>query len=386
MGAPPPGPVPESPWWRARRDALLALADAQTPRYVYDLETVRARARALLGAVPADRALYAVKANDHPEILRALADEGLDPECVSLGEVEHVLGAWPGVRPGRVLYTPNFAGRAEVERALGLGVRATVDNAATLEAWAEVWAGHDVMVRVDPGVGKGHHDHVKTAGQGSKFGVAPADLGALAEAARRHGVRVVGLHAHVGSGVDEPGAWAETARVLAAHAEAHFPDVGALDVGGGIPVPTGGAAPFDLGAAGRALDAFRAERPRFRVWVEPGRYLVAEAGVLLARVTQVKRKGRLRYVGLDAGMNSLVRPALYGAHHDVVNLTRLGEPDAGPAEVVGPICESADVFGRGRPLPETREGDVVLIDTVGAYGAVMASRYNRRDPAAEAVL
>ena len=119
------------------------------------------------------------------------------------------------------------------------------------------------------------------------------------------------------------------------------------------------------------------------VWVEPGRYLVAEAGVLLARVTQVKRKGALRYVGLDAGMNSLVRPALYGAHHDVVNLTRLGEPAAGPAEVVGPICESADVFGRGRDLPETHEGDVLLIDTAGAYGAVMASRYNRRRPAAE---
>ena len=375
-----------TPWWRARRDALLALADERTPRYVYDLETVRQRARALRAAVPADRALYAVKANDHPAVLRAVVEEGLDPECVSVFEVEHVLATLPDLDAARILYTPNFAPRAEVEAALARGVRATLDNAATLDTWAEVWAGRDVFVRVDPGVGKGHHDHVKTAGETSKFGVAAADLEGLAARARALGVRVVGLHAHVGSGVDEAGTWAETARTLAAHADALFPEARVLDVGGGIPVPTGGQPAFDLAEAGRLLAAFRAERPAFEVWVEPGRYLVADAGVLLARVTQVKRKGRLRYVGLDAGMNSLVRPALYGAHHDAVNLTRLGEPDAGLAEIVGPICESSDVLGHDRPLPETCEGDVVLIDTAGAYGAVMASHYNRRPPADETAI
>ena len=318
--------------------------------------------------------------------MRALVAEGLRPECVSLDEVTYVLELFPELDPAEVLYTPNFAPRAEVEAALAAGVRVTLDNAATLDAWADVWRGREVFVRVDPGVGKGHHAHVRTAGTASKFGVAADDLAGLAERARQLDARVVGLHAHVGSGVDEPGAWAETARTLAAHADAHFPEARVLDVGGGLPVPTGGAAPFDLAAAGRALAAFREARPEFEVWVEPGRYLVAEAGVLLARVTQVKQKGDVRYVGLDAGMNSLVRPALYGAHHDVVSLSRPDVPDAGPAEIVGPICESGDAFARARPFPEAAEGDVVLIDTAGAYGAVMASRYNRRAPAEEVAI
>ena len=373
-------------WWRDRRDDLLALAAEQTPRYVYDLSTIRARARALRAVVPADRALYAVKANGHPEVIAALAAEGLGLECVSLGEIEYVRSLLPGLDPASILYTPNFASRSEVRAALTTGVRVTLDNAATLDAWSDVWSGHDVFVRVDPGVGKGHHDHVRTAGRRSKFGVDAEDLAGLAAAACQHGVRIVGLHAHVGSGVDETEVWAQTARTLAAHADAHFPDVRVLDVGGGLPVPTGGAPPFDLRAAGEALAAFRRDRPAFEVWVEPGRYLVAEGGVLLTRVTQVKRKGEVRFVGLDAGMNSLMRPALYGAHHDVVNLSRLDAPDEGPAEIVGPICETGDAFAHARPFPEAAEGDVVLIDTAGAYGAVMASNYNRRSPAGEVSL
>ncbi|WP_412068769.1 alanine racemase [Rubrivirga sp. IMCC43871] len=375
--------MPDTPWWHDHRDALLTLAAERTPRYVYHIDTARERARSLRAAVPFTRPLYAVKANGHPDLVRALAAEGLRPECVSLAEVEYVRELLPGVDAGDILFTPNFAPRAEVEAALALGVRVTLDNAASLDDWAEVWAGHDVFVRVDPGEGKGHHAHVRTAGTASKFGVAAADLPTLAETARRRGVRIVGLHAHVGSGVDETDAWASTARTLAAHADAHFPDATVLDVGGGIPVPTGGAAPFDLAAAGAALAAFHAERPEFELWVEPGRFLVAEAGVLLARVTQVKRKGDVRYVGLDAGMNSLVRPALYQAHHDIVNLSRLGAADAGPAEIVGPICETGDAFAHGRPFPDAAEGDVVVVATAGAYGAVMASSYNRRPPADE---
>ncbi len=373
------------PWWHTRRAALLELATEQTPRYVYDLDTVRAQARRLRAAVPANRYLYAVKANGHPDVIRALSEEGLHPECVSLAEIEHVRDTL-GVDPADVLYTPNFAPRLEVQAALEAGVRVTIDNAATLETWGDMWAGHDVFVRVDPGVGKGHHAHVRTAGATSKFGVDASDLEGLAAGARERGVRVIGLHAHVGSGVDETDVWAQTAHILAAHADAHFPDVRILDVGGGLPVPTGGMAPFDIEAAGRALALFRAERPTFEIWVEPGRFLVADAGVLVTRVTQVKRKGDVRYVGLDAGMNSLVRPALYGAHHDIVNLTRLGEPDLGPAELVGPICETGDAFAHGRPFPHAAEGDVVVIGTAGAYGAVMASHYNRRAPAEEMVL
>jgi diaminopimelate decarboxylase/aspartate kinase len=374
------------PWWRTRRDDLLALAATGTPRYVYSRRALSEHAARLRAAVPADRALYAVKANSHPEVIATLAAQGLDPECVSIHEVEHVLRTLPDLPPARILYTPNFAPRVEVERAAALGVQITLDNATLLTAWPDLWAGRDLFVRVDPGTGKGHHAHVRTAGDHSKFGIAPGDLPEVARAATALGARVIGLHAHVGSGVDETQTWATTARTLAAHADAHFPEVRTLDVGGGLPVATGGATPFDLEAAGRALAAFRSERPAFAVWVEPGRFLVAEAGVLLARVTQTKDKGDVPYVGLDAGMNTLVRPALYGAHHDIYNLTRIDEAPASRYTVVGPICESGDAFGTNMPLPLCREGDVVLIDTAGAYGAAMSSRYNLRPLAEETML
>ena len=128
------------------------------------------------------------------------------------------------------------------------------------------------------------------------------------------------------------------------------------------------------------------EYPALEIWLEPGRFLVAAAGVLLARVTQTKRKGDVRYVGVATGMNSLIRPALYGAYHEIVNLTRLDMPATEVVNVVGPICESADVLGHDRLLPPTEEGDVLLLATAGAYGHVMSSNYNLREPAEELLL
>lgn len=160
-----------------------------------------------------------------------------------------------------------------------------------------------------------------------------------------------------------------------------------LDLGGGLGVPAWPGAPaFDVEAAAEPLAAFKDAHPGLELWLEPGRYLVAEAGVLLARVTQLKEKGGVRFVGLDAGMNALLRPSLYGAYHEIVNLSRLDAPPAWTAEVVGPICESGDVLGHARRLPESEEGDVVLLATAGAYGRVMASAYNLRPPPEESVL
>jgi diaminopimelate decarboxylase/aspartate kinase len=166
-----------------------------------------------------------------------------------------------------------------------------------------------------------------------------------------------------------------------------FPDVRVLDLGGGLGVPDrpgqSGLALMELDAS---LSAVKRAHPEFQLWLEPGRYLVARAGVLLARATQLKGKGELRYLGVDAGMNSLIRPALYGAHHEIVNLTRHGEAAAARYTVVGPICESGDVLGLDRQLPETHEGDVLLVADTGAYGHAMASRYNLREPALESLL
>jgi diaminopimelate decarboxylase/aspartate kinase len=204
--------------------------------------------------------------------------------------------------------------------------------------------------------------------------------------ARDNGTRIVGLHAHTGSGVFDVRTWVDTARALASVAR-DLPDVRVLDIGGGIGVPERTAQPaVDLGTLNHELSGFRAAEPRFELWMEPGRYVVAAAGVLLARVTQIKGKGEVQYLGVATGMNSLIRPALYGAYHEIVNLSRLDRPTDQVFNVVGPICESADVLGHDRMLPDTAEGDVLLIANAGAYGRAMSSQYNLRAPAEEVVV
>ncbi|HVH33713.1 MAG TPA: bifunctional aspartate kinase/diaminopimelate decarboxylase, partial [Tahibacter sp.] len=188
------------------------------------------------------------------------------------------------------------------------------------------------------------------------------------------------------SGILDAQHWREVYAQLAALAQ-RFTRIEAINIGGGLGVPArADEASLDLAALDVCLAEIKQAYPQFELWLEPGRYLVAEAGVLLARVTQTKRKGDYCYVGVDTGMNSLIRPALYEAWHEIVNLTRLDEAADTLYQVVGPICESGDVLGSNRRLPECREGDVILIAQAGAYGATMASRYNLREPAAEAVI
>jgi diaminopimelate decarboxylase/aspartate kinase len=373
-------------WWRHRPDELLALARERSPRYVYSIAHVRKQARALREVPAADRWLYALKANPHPAILRALAGEGFSFECVSMAEVDAVRTAIANFAPERILFTPNFAPRAEYAAALDAGVRVTLDALHPLAEWGELFAGREIHLRVDLGVGRGHHDKVKTGGAASKFGVALDQVDEFRALARRHDTRIVGLHAHLGSGILDPAHWRSVHADLASLAEA-FSRIESLDIGGGLGVPARpDEAPLDLVVLGEMLGEVKRAYPQFKLWLEPGRYLVADAGVLLARVTQTKRKGSVRYVGVDAGMNSLIRPALYEAWHEIVNLSRLDESGGELVQVVGPICESGDVLGSNRRLPPCREGDVILIAQAGAYGAVMASHYNLRAPAEEVVL
>lgn len=377
--------TPAPAWWESRREALLAEAQ-ESPVYVYAASVVRERALGLKAMRHVDRWFYAIKANAHPALLRHIVGLGFGLECVSAGEVEHALSSVPGLKPEQILFTPNFAPKAEYALAASRGILTTLDNLDILERWPELWRGREVMLRFDLGRGRGHHDKVKTGGAASKFGIAAADAARARKAAQAAGARVIGLHAHLGSGILDSAHWRDVHVDLAALAE-QFPEVAVLDLGGGLGVPMqGDERALDLGALDQALAEVRAAYPQFRLWMEPGRYLVAEAGVLLARVTQCKQKSGVSFLGLDAGMNTLLRPALYDAWHEIVNLSR--HPlDAAAAriryQVCGPICESGDILGRDRWLPQSAEGDVVLIAVAGAYGAVMASRYNLRPPVRE---
>jgi diaminopimelate decarboxylase/aspartate kinase len=373
-------------WWLVKRAELLDSLGSETSAFVYDLEAVRLAARALKRMKSLARIHYSVKANPNAHLLQVLRSEGLEFECVSRGEAERVRQLFPDLAPERILYTPNFAPRAEYAWALSAGVRITVDNTYVLAVWPQLFRGRDIFVRVDTGVGRGHHSYVRAAGTHSKFGVPLQELPELAKLARAAGAHVMGLHAHVGSGIFDVSTWNHTARLLA-EAAAHFPELSVINVGGGLGVPESpDHAAVDLTRLDALLQSVRREYPQLKIWLEPGRYLVAAAGVLLTRVTQLKTKGDICFVGVATGMNSLIRPALYGSYHDIVNLTRIEQPATQLVNVVGPICESADVLGHDRLLPETREGDVLLVANAGAYGRAMSSEYNLRAPAVELFL
>jgi bifunctional diaminopimelate decarboxylase / aspartate kinase len=334
-----------------------------------------------------DRVFYAMKANSHPAILKAVVEEGVGIECVSLAEARHAREAVPELKPEQMLLTPNFAGREEYCQALAEGLRLTVDNLYVLEHWGSDLAGHEIFLRLDPGSGLGHHKMVRTAGSHAKFGIPLAEIERVASLCQAHDIRVVGLHAHTGSGILHADNWHRSLTTLG-EAARELPDVRYIDLGGGLGVPDrANELPLDLAALDAGLARLKHELTRpVEIWLEPGRYLVSQAGVLLARVNQSKGKGEVRYVGIATGMNSLIRPALYGAWHEIVNLSRLGEPGDHVYNVVGPICETGDLLGLDRLLPECREGDIMLIANAGAYGAVMASRYNLREPAEEVVI
>jgi diaminopimelate decarboxylase/aspartate kinase len=383
MNAPPDG---DRAWWHRQREKLLAALGTRACAYIYHLATVTAQARILRAIRSLERVSYAIKANPHPEILRTIEREGLSFECVSQGELEHVMQVLPGVAKERLYFTPNFAARDEYAWALEMHVALTVDNLHVLCEWDGLFRGREIFVRIDPGRGHGHHPKVRTAGAHSKFGIPLAEIDALQAAAQAAGATVAGLHAHLGSGNLDVQSWAGSGEILAQIAS-RFPGVRVLNLGGGLGVPDrSGEPPLDLAALEATLDALRSRHPGYTLWMEPGRYLVADAGVLLARVTQLKGKGAIQYAGIATGMNSLVRPALYSAYHEIVNLTRLDEPATRLYDIVGPICESGDVLGQGRLLPRTREGDVLLIANAGAYGHAMSSHYNLRPPAEELVI
>ena len=377
---------PAGPWWEHRRDELLAIGARESAAYVYDLPTISGQMQRLMAIEPVDRVFFAMKANSNPDILRQVRADGGGFECVSPGELNRVFGLFDDLSPDEVLFTPNFAPREEIADALERGVHVTLDSLYPLREWGDLFAGREVLVRVDPGWGSGHHEKVVTGGEHAKFGIPLFELDELVARTAELGVKVIGVHTHSGSGILDAGHWSTIARTLTRLIPA-LPDVRIVNVGGGLGIPERPGQPsLDMAALAAGLTTVRESHPDVEFWIEPGRFVVAEAGVLLAKVNQVKGKAETRYVGVATGMNSLIRPALYGAYHHIINLTRLGEPAVGNTQVVGPICESGDRLGNDRALPETREGDILLIDTAGAYGYVMSSNFNLRAPAVEVAL
>lgn len=373
-------------WWKDKRDTLLSMMEDKGSSYVYDLETVKRYAGFIQNLDAVSFELYAMKANANVEVLRIFNDLGFGFECVSLGEVKKVLELFPDIDTQKILFTPNFAPRSEYEEGLALGVNVTLDNIYPLQQWPKLFKDKELFLRIDPGHGGGHHEHVKTGGVQSKFGIPRFELPELKELLEVHNISVKGLHAHIGSGIKDPQSWKDIAVILHQVAE-ELGGVDILDLGGGFGIQENETqASLDIEEVNSSLKQFKEAHPQYDLWVEPGRFLVATAGVLLSRVTQLKGKGEMQYVGIETGMNSFIRPALYGARHTIVNLSKLDHPTNQTVNIVGPICESGDKLGIDRLFPNSEEGDVILIANTGAYGKVMSSNYNLRDPAEEQII
>lgn len=344
-----------------------------TPLYVTSAATVRARFRTVREAFPAAEICYAAKANGNPHLLRLLRGLGACVDTVSLGEVAAAEVA--GFGADEIVYTGVFPPDGELEAVARRGVRINVNSESDVERLARLGPPGEVGLRVNPRIGAGHHAHVVTGGPGAKFGVPLERAAGAYGRAREAGLRMTGLHMHIGSGIREPGPILEGVAALAdllheLRSGGH--PVELVDVGGGWAVPhRPGESALPLG---ELAEGIRTRLPDdVRLAVEPGRYLVAESTVFLTRVTSVQPP----FVGVDAGLNTLLRPSLYDAYHHVTSLEDRGGPER-TVHLVGPICETADVLGRDRVLPDPRSGDLLAVHTAGAYGHVMASRYNGR--------
>jgi diaminopimelate decarboxylase len=370
-------------------EPLRDIADEHgTPTYVVDLDRVEANAARLQAAFAGADIAYAVKANTSRAVLERLAAAGVDAECAAAGEVKRALDA--SFPAERVRYTAVNPPARDLDYVLGTDAAAdltvTVGAEDTLNRVTERGFDGRLCVRVNPGVGAGHHEKVSTGAE-PKFGVPYERAAAVCEQAREVG-DLVGIHAHVGSGVSGDDLAAHRAMVdRMGELAREVGDLSFVAVGGGFGVPYRETeSPLDLDAVARSTrDALGDVNARLAI--EPGRYFVADAGVLLTTVNTVKSTPETTVVGIDAGMTTLARPALYDAYHAVQSLEP-DRPEKKPTrvELAGPVCETADVLGRDRRLPAPTRGDLLAVGNAGAYGYEMASNYNSRPrPAVVAV-
>lgn len=377
---------------------LNRIADAVgTPTWVYGAGTMRARYRALAQALTRaglDAELhYAMKANDNLAVIRLFAAEGSGADVVSEGELRRARAA--GVPPAHIV----FSGVGKSERDLRLALaedigQINVESAEELDILSALAAGMGRMariaLRVNPDVDAATHAKIATGRAGDKFGIPWADAAALyARAATLPGIAPVGLATHIGSQILSLApfrtAYARIA-ALVTDLRAAGQTVETVDCGGGLGIPyRDEPAPGPDGLAGALRAAFHNLDVRLKL--EPGRWLVAPAGVLLSTVVLIKHTQGTRFVVLDAAMNDLVRPAMYEAWHGVVPLSAADAvAPVAPADIVGPVCETGDTFARNRLLPMLQRNARVAILDAGAYGSVMSSTYNARPLAAEVMV
>ncbi|WP_339607485.1 diaminopimelate decarboxylase [uncultured Roseivirga sp.] len=361
-----------------------------SPLYVYDAEKIEAQFKKLTSAFSGVKmkVKYATKALTNISILKLLRSIGSELDCVSIQEVH--MGLKAGFKADQILYTPNCVSFSEIKKAVDLGVMINLDNISILEQFGNEF--HNtvpVCIRLNPHIMAGGNKKISTGHADSKFGISIYQLQHITRVVNTYGLNVTGLHMHTGSDILDAEVFLRAAAILFDAAK-NFKDLEFIDFGSGFKVGYKEAdIVTDIEELGEKLSAafksFCKEYGReLEMWFEPGKFLVSESGVFLTKTNVVKTTPATVFVGVDSGMNHLIRPMMYDSYHEIMNLSN---PNGTKRiyTVVGYICET-DTFGLDRKMSEVKEGDVIAFKNAGAYSFSMASNYNSRLKPAEVLI
>jgi diaminopimelate decarboxylase len=366
-----------------------------TPLYVYNENILRKRCRDMKGLISYKNfsVNYSPKANGNLELIRIIRSEGLKVDAMSPGEIYVNLMA--GYKPEEILYISNNVSEEEFRYAINAGVKISVDSTSQLELFGRINHGGRVAFRLNPGVGAGHHEKVVTGGQKTKFGIELKSIPDVMSISSKYNLKIIGINQHIGSLFMEGDVYLQSADSILKIAR-QFDDLEFVDLGGGFGIPyrkQTSQPRLDLqelgGKLSQVIQSFVTEYGKeIEFKIEPGRYIVAESGILLGNVNAVKKNYKTKYIGTDLGFNVLIRPAMYDSHHDIEIYRKNGAPSLTEetVSIVGNICETGDIIAKDRILPEIFENDILGVLDSGAYGYSMSSTYNNRLRPAEVLI
>lgn len=381
-------------------DAIELTNEYDTPLYVIDEEKVRNNYKRVYGAFSAQyndfKIFYACKANTNLAVMRILEQEGSGIDAVSPGEIYTSLLA--GFEPERILFTGNNATDDELKFAVDSGVTINLDSISALRRLSNLTDPEKVKIsfRINPKVGAGHHEHCITGGDLSKFGIMEEEAAEVYSMACDLGFTPIGIHTHIGSGILDPEPFMLAVETLMDVAGRVKEQAGIkfefIDFGGGLGIPyTPEESKLDIETFSKEItDLYKDKLNEYdlgkpTMCIEPGRYIVGDASILLTKVNTIKQSYR-KFAGVDAGFNTLLRPSMYGSYHHIVVANKPKAENVQHIDIAGNICESGDLFARDRPMPEIEEGDVLAILNAGAYAFSMSSQYNSRPKTMEVLV
>jgi diaminopimelate decarboxylase len=367
-----------------------------SPLYVYNEAILRERCKEMAGFISGLKfqANYSIKANSNLELLKIIENEGLYVDAMSPGEIHVLLTA--GFSPEKILYIGNNVSKEEMSFAIDRGVDVSIDSISQLVQYGEINPGGRVAIRFNPGVGAGHHEKVVTAGKKTKFGVNIEYINEVKDILKKYNLKLIGINQHIGSLFMEGQAYLSGAKALLSIAE-HFDELEFIDLGGGFGIPyrkQEGQTRLELQEFGRVVSQLLLEwknkfKRKVTFKIEPGRFIVAECGVLLGTVHVIKQNSDIKFAGTDIGFNVLARPVMYDSYHEI-EVYKAGNIEDNIEQeivtIVGNICESGDIIAKDRVLPPITEGDILGVMDAGAYGYSMSSNYNNRLRPAEILI